>query len=688
MYLGDLYGFLWSRAGPRSHWRLRKRQLRYLLLVWSWVLVVGTGRGVAEDPPKVSPQGGTESVMDLTLDQLLEVNVETVYGASKYEQRITQAPASVTIVTEDEIKKEGYRTLAEVLRSVRGLYVTGDRAYSYLGIRGFGRPSDYNSRVLVLIDGHRVNDNIFDGALLGTESILDVDLVDRVEVIRGASSSIYGDNAFFGVINVLTRPGPRFNGLEASAQAGEFDAFGGRLSYGKLFTNGVELVLSGSYLESAGERRLFYREFNDPTSNNGVAENSDEDYSAKVSGHIAYGGFTLSGAWSKRTKNIPTASYDTLFNDGHELATDEYAYGDLKYQHDFSPEVTLLAKVYYDFYGFDGDFPFNAAAPGAPIDRVLHRVTDRGEWAGTDWQLTAEPWEQLKVVGGVAFRRDLRQEQVSYDVNPRTIYTRTDTTSWNLGLYAQADFSVLTNLLLSGGLRYDYYETFGGTVNPRLAAIYSPWHPTTLKLLYGQAYRAPNLSETAHGPLEPETIRTYELDWEQELPRHLRFTVAGYRYEVRNLISETSGVFENVGRVNANGLEFELEGRYGRGFNARISYALQKAEDDDTGEELSNSPRHLAKAALIAPLYADKLFAGFELQYYGDVSSRSGRSLDDYALVNFTLFSRELIRGLEISGSVYNIFDVHAEHAVSAAHLQDSIAQPGRDFRIKLTYRF
>src|SRR6185436_13609357 len=125
-----------------------------------------------------------------------------VYGASKYEQKISQALSSVTIVTSDEIKKQGYRTLAEILRSVRGLFITDDRAYSYLGIRGFGRPSDYNSRVLVLVDGHRMNDNIYDSVLIGTEGVVDVDLINRVEVIRGPSSSIYGDNAFFGVVNI------------------------------------------------------------------------------------------------------------------------------------------------------------------------------------------------------------------------------------------------------------------------------------------------------------------------------------------------------------------------------------------------------------------------------------------------------------------------------------------------------
>jgi iron complex outermembrane receptor protein len=630
----------------------------------------------------------TENLMGMSLEQLLEVQVDTVYGASKYAQQVWQAPSSVTIVTEDEIKKQGQRTLAEVLRGVRGLFVTSDRAYSYLGIRGFGRPSDYNSRVLVLIDGHRLNDNIYDAVLLGTEAVLDVELIERVEVIRGPSSSIYGDNAFFGVINVITRPGAKYRGVEASVEAGGFDTYQGRLSYGNRFTNGVELVLSGTYYDSRGEQRLFYREFDTPASNNGVAKNSDDDRALRFFGKLAYGGFTLSGAWSERTKNIPTASFGTIFNDGGEQITDRFAYVDLKYERTWAGGVTLLGKAYYDHYDYQGDFPFNTAAPGDPIVRVLNHDVSHGQWAGVNWQVTVPVGERLKFVAGSDYRADLEQRSQNYDVNPRAVYVDENSRSWNTGLYAQGEAAVLTNLLFSGGVRLDYYETFGRTINPRVSAIYSPWPETNFKLLYGQAYRAPNVYELSGGGLKPETIHTYEAVFEQALPAHLRFSASGYYYLVDDLISETVSGFRNVGQVNAKGLELELEGHYARGWRARASYALQRAEDDRTGAELSNSPRHLAKGSLIAPLYQDKLFAGLELQYTGRVLTNSRRRENDYWLVNATLFSRNLAPNLELSGTIYNLFDARYAHPVSAAHTQDVIEQPGRSFRVKLTYRF
>ena len=150
-----------------------------------------------------SPKDDTRDLTQLSLEELLDVRIPTVYAASKFEQKVTEAPASVSIITADQIRMYGYRTLADILRGVRGFYVTYDRNYSYLGIRGFSRPGDYNSRVLLLIDGHRVNENIFGSALIGTEGTLDVDLIERVEVIRGPSSSLYGTNAFLGVARGL-----------------------------------------------------------------------------------------------------------------------------------------------------------------------------------------------------------------------------------------------------------------------------------------------------------------------------------------------------------------------------------------------------------------------------------------------------------------------------------------------------
>ncbi len=136
----------------------------------------------------------------LSFEELVGIKIPTVYGASKHEQKITEAPATVSIITRDDFQLFGHRALADALRSVRGFYVTGDRAYTYLGLRGVNRPGDYGGGMLLMIDGQRLNDPVGDQAFNGGEFPLDVDLIERVEVIRGPGSSLYGNNAFFGVI--------------------------------------------------------------------------------------------------------------------------------------------------------------------------------------------------------------------------------------------------------------------------------------------------------------------------------------------------------------------------------------------------------------------------------------------------------------------------------------------------------
>ena len=148
-----------------------------------------------------------QALPDLSLEELMRIDSGRVFGASERIQPVTEAPASVSFITAEEIARYGYRTLADILRGVRGMYVSDDRNYSFLGTRGFSKPGDYNSRILLLVNGHRVNDNVFGQAEIGAEFGMDPAIFERVEIIRGPASSLYGDSAFFAVVNVITRTG-------------------------------------------------------------------------------------------------------------------------------------------------------------------------------------------------------------------------------------------------------------------------------------------------------------------------------------------------------------------------------------------------------------------------------------------------------------------------------------------------
>ena len=245
--------------------------------------------------------------------------------------------------------------MADILDSVRGLYTTYDRNYSYIGARGFNIPGDYNSRVLVLVDGHRINDSLYDSVDIGTQFPIDVDLIDRVEIVRGPTSSLYGNNAFFGVIHVITKRGRDLKGTEISGEVASFETYKSRLSYGNTFQNGLELLVSGSIYDSQGKEHLFYKEFDDPATNNGIAENADGDQYYSLLANLLFRDFSLRGAYEYREKDIPTASFGALFNDPGSHTIDKVGYVDLQYEHSFADQLGVMARLYYDRYYFDAE---------------------------------------------------------------------------------------------------------------------------------------------------------------------------------------------------------------------------------------------------------------------------------------------------------------------------------------------
>src|SRR5690606_31565572 len=157
---------------------------------------------------------------ELSLEELMTLDAGHVFGASERLQPVTEAPASVSFITADEIARFGYRTLADILRGVRGMYISDDRNFSFVGVRGFGNPGDYNSRILLLVNGHRVNDNVFGQAEVGAEFGMDPSTFERVEIIRGPASALYGDSAFFAVVNVITKSGASLEVGRVSVEAG------------------------------------------------------------------------------------------------------------------------------------------------------------------------------------------------------------------------------------------------------------------------------------------------------------------------------------------------------------------------------------------------------------------------------------------------------------------------------------
>ena len=237
-----------------------------VLLVFVFLLAIGFSQQVFAEQAEGNNQ---EDLFEMGIEELMEIEVETVTTASKFAQKVTDAPSSVTVITADEIRLYGWRSLADILRSAKGFYTSYDRSYEHLGVRGFCLPGDEGSRVLLLLDGNRLNENMRGHGGIGHEFLLDVDLIDRIEIVRGPGSSLYGGNAIFGVINVITKKGKDYDGFEFSGDMAGPDDFAnleaqrGRITYGKDFKNGMDFLISGTLYERNG-RDLFFPHFVEP----------------------------------------------------------------------------------------------------------------------------------------------------------------------------------------------------------------------------------------------------------------------------------------------------------------------------------------------------------------------------------------------------------------------------------------
>jgi outer membrane cobalamin receptor len=625
-------------------------------------------------------------------EALLLNEIPSVFGASRFDQAVTEAPASVSVITAEEVAAHGWRTLGEVLRTVRGFYVTNDRSYSYVGTRGFARSGDFNQRMLILIDGTRVNENVFDGAYVGFESMVDLSVVDRIEVIRGPSSSLYGANAFFAIINVVTSRGRAHGRMRVTGDVGSFGSRELGVSGGGRIGRGIEFVASAGRRRIGGQD-LYFPEFDTPQTNRGMSVGRDDESRDRFFAKAEWGQVAIEAAINDRRKTIPTASFGTLFNAGRQTFQDRLANLALRLQQPYRDGAALSASLALNAYDFNG---------AAPYDGVSQRTWARGRWAVADAQYSRLIGGRHRVALGGAYTANARQEQgATDDRSPEPAFTN-DTTANAAGLFSSAELHFGSRVIVNGGLRYDHSRWLRNTWSPRTAFIVKLDEGSALKLLFGQAFRAPTnyerffqdggLSVRDNIALVPERVSTAEILLEKVLSSQLKFTASTYRYRADRLIDaviapgDSLSQFQNSGRADGTGIETEVEIDLGK-VSARGSYTLQRATDA-TGGQLSNSPQHLGVFTVSMPVAANLAQAGLEVRAMSARRSPTGDLVRGHAVGNLVLSRRQTGRGVEASLGVFNLLNAMYRDPVGKEHVQSAIVQDGRAVRATVGYRF
>lgn len=649
-----------------------------LLLALAIALFASAGRAEDTVPASTTSADKVAALAALPLDTLLDMEVT---GASRFAQRRSQSASSVTVITAAEIRAFGWRTLADALTSVKGLQVANDHTYSYLGVRGFFAQGDYNSRVLLLIDGTRINENVYDMAFLGTDFPLDLELVDRIEFIPGQGSAIYGPNALFAVVNVITRD-PQRDGLEASLSTGTGRHHIVRAGGTKRLDNGATLFASASRTRARGPE-VYLAEYDNPPASDGTARDNTYERRESLYLRAEQGAWRASLVHADRTKGAPTY-IDFAFNDPRSYYRDVETLFDLGWEREIADKTRAQVRWFIGHYTFEGEYALNSTP-------VINREEATGQWWGLDARLLSTRWHGHKFVAGAEVQRAPRQNIKSFDLDPaQTTYWDVQTRSTRASLYAEDQAALTEQLTLTLGVRHDHVSDGPSAWNPRLALNWKPDEAFVAKLIHGSAYRLPNRSELVYsdGNLRSETVRGNELalEWQPDSRRRLSFS--WFHNAARRLVaggidpSTLAWVNRNVGRLTASGQELEFEQRFVSGALLRANATFQHAHDTGELPIAQYAARRIANVLLALP-------AGGRWTLGMDVNAASPRGqAAGYGVLNLTLSQAIEPRGASFAFGVRDVFDRRPDDPGNDPTLQPRIAQLGRAWTARMDFRF
>lgn len=600
------------------------------------------------------------------LARLLETPIQ---GASRYERAIALSPASVSVVTAQEIRVAGYRNLVEVLGSIRGLYLTYDRNYSYLGVRGMSRPSDYNSRIVILIDGMRPG---FATGELSLLSGIELSMVDRVEFIRGPASALYGTGAIFGVVNVVMKESPVPMAWAGAGSGGTSEggfAWGGR-------AGSFDLAVGAKALRSNGNDLQF------PELGPGVVEGLDYERGRAIA-VLASGSRTkLKLLGIEREKGIPTAPWGTDFN-ADTSTVDQLLALLAQHTRPLSPTVSLQLRGALSSLENHGEYPYSESM-------TFDSTTSRG-WEG-EVSLRWEAAPNLSIVTGAA-HTDVRKAEYRFWDDSEVFFDR-DTPYRLFSAFTEIEYQPSPKVALVGGLRWDKYSHAGESLNPRAAIIWRVRDTTSIKALYGTAFRVPDIYELyfedelsgwyRNPELRPERSDTIELVAERQLSPSTALTMGAFRVSADHLVSQIESMYVNLDHVTSTGLELEVDHSISADVRARVSLLRQKTKDEIQGGGLTNAPETIGKL-----LVTRKLSGGWsgalEGVYESERRAIDGSWSDPTVLVNGAL-SASLGRGMELQVRLTNLTDERFITPGGAEHSQAFIEQDGRSVSVRLRW--
>jgi outer membrane receptor protein involved in Fe transport len=654
----------------------------------------------------VTVDNGREQRVEVTLTQSEEVT-----AASRSTEQVEEAPSSVSIIPQRELQAMRYPTISEALRGLPGVYSWNDRSYQAVGFRGLGRLGSYGNRVLVLVDGHPLNDNWLGSSYVGYDARVGLEDVERIEVVRGPGSVLYGTSAFSGVVNVVTRK-PTRRGGEAGLSTVESGVARGRVRVSVPLGQDSGLWTSAAVARSSG-RNFFFPELGES------ARGADGFEAGTLEGR--YHRKWLSAAWYLQShhKRLPTGEYETLLADPRSAQTDSRASFELRAEPHFGKVLSSLTRLHANHYRFDGGYA------RAPEDGGLERDTFRGSWVGLEQRIELYASSLFKLTLGGEGQLHFQVEESARDESSSFL---DDSRPYQVGAgYALIDVQPSERLHVSAGVRLDAYSTFGRSLNPRLALVARPYMAGNTKLMFGKAFRAPSIYELYYNDggftqvqspdIGPENIYSAEVEHQHRFSPTVSGTVAVFGNYVKDLLLSAGGGDESdpLHYVNSDapiatlGAELGLRRDWRQGYMLALSYSFQRSrflagdslsallafDKSPDFRRVANSPEHLGSVKGALPILGRALTLASRLSLESGRYDRNESHRDEaqqkteaFAIWDLVLTGREERYGFSWAAGVYNAFDWRYALPVSAEFIQRTIPQDGRTFLLSADLTF
>ena len=628
-----------------------------------------------------------DELLNQDLSKLMKIEV---VSASKRRQIIGKVPATVRVITAEQIQANGYITLEEALSDLPGFQfrnIIGLNSYVFQR----GAPNQ-NNLILVLIDGIQINELNSGGFYGGGQ--YNLSNVERIEVVYGPASALYGTNAVSGIINIITKNAKENQGLNVGALYGPFHTVSADAGYGYYDEkNDFGFRLSAMYKSS---EKADLRGAKGDNNWSEDMENFENDYSWDVK--LNYKTFTAGINYQNKQSSASTyyKSVGTPYRDRGTLWNIRFINTFLKHQYNFSQKWLLSSQLYFrDVTVMDNSI------------QIINDTTQVGYYRpnnlfGLETLLNYEPHEQINISGGLVFENERLAEDYSktYSASanekpppppppPMDSYTL-------FSAFIQAQYFFFQSFNITAGARFDKSSFYGQVVTPRLGLVYTKKR-LTAKLLYMEAFRAPKpwdyYSGLGNPHLKPEKMKSVELYTSYGLNTHFRFNLSIYKNLFHERLSKeyfpNGWRWTNQGRLNTNGLEAELEYRFAK-IAAYLNYTYNESYYTQENQ-IPEIAKHSANMGFTYSFHKNLKWI-IRANYLGKrknprTISATGSNYIDDALLFHTTLSLLDVHNFNFYLIVKNLFDTEYYHTSNFSTV-DRYRQPQRTILLKTEYKF